>query len=253
MRFELQRADFWKRISAFLFDAVMIVIVSVGLAAIFSLFLSYGDHYDVLSEAEKEYSEKYGIDLNLSPEEYEKLSEEEKLKYEAADAEFAKDEKVIYAYNMLLNLSLITLTMSLLLAFIGLELVVPILFKHGRTLGKKIFGLAVMRTNGVKLGGQAHFIRSIIGKYTMETMVPIYILLMILFGNLGVVGTVMLVLILLLEIFTMCYTKTRSAIHDLVSDTVVVDFQSQMIFESEDELIAYKTRIHEEEVNKREY
>ncbi|MBQ7343200.1 MAG: RDD family protein [Clostridia bacterium] len=253
MRFELQRADFWKRISAFLFDAVMIVIVSVGLAAIFSLFLSYGDHYDVLSEAEREYSEKYGIDLNLSPEEYEKLSEEEKQKYEAADAEFAKDEKVIYAYNMLLNLSLITLTMSLLLAFIGLELVVPILFKHGRTLGKKIFGLAVMRTNGVKLGGQAHFIRSIIGKYTMETMVPIYILLMILFGNLGVVGTVLLILILLLEIFTMCYTKTRSTIHDLISDTVVVDYQSQMIFESEDELIAYKTRIHEEEVNKKEY
>ena len=76
---------------------------------------------------------------------------------------------------------------------------------------------------------------------------------MILFGNLGVVGTVLLILILVLEIFTMCYTKTRSAIHDLVSDTVVVDFQSQMIFESEDELIAYKTRIHEEEANKKEY
>lgn len=110
-----------------------------------------------------------------------------------------------------------------------------------------------MRTNGVKLGGQAHFIRSIIGKYTMETMVPVYIFLMIIFGNLGVIGTALLILILLLEIFTMCYTKTRSTIHDLVSDTVVVDMASQMIFESEEELIAYKTRIHEEEVNKREY
>ena len=253
MKFDIQRADPWKRISAFLFDAVMIVMVAVGIAAILSLFLSYGEHYDTLSAAEQEYAEKYGIDLGIAPEEYEKLSEEEKQKYEAADAEFAKDERVIYAYNMLLNLSLIILTMSLLLAFVALELVVPIFFKHGRTLGKKIFGLAVMRTNGVKLGGQAHFIRSIIGKYTMETMVPVYILLMIIFGNLGAVGTVLLILILLLEIFTMCYTKTRSTIHDLVSDTVVVDMASQMIFESEEELIAYKTRIHEEEVSKKEY
>ena len=57
----------------------------------------------------------------------------------------------------------------------------------------------------------------------------------------------------ILEIFTIATTRTRSTIHDLVSDTVVVDMASQMIFDSEEELIAYKTRIHEEEVNKREY
>ena len=253
MRFELQKADIWKRISAFMFDSVMIVMVAVGLAAIFSLFLNYGEHYRVLEDTEKEYSEKYGIDLEITAAEYDKLSDEEKQKYELADAEFAKDERAIYAYNMLLNLSLIVLTLSLLLAYIGLELVVPIFFKHGRTLGKKIFGLAVMRTNGVKLGGQAHFIRVIIGKYTMETMVPVYLLLMILFGNLGVVGTGILILFVILEIFTMAYTKTRSTIHDLVSDCVVVDMASQMIFESEDELMAYKTRIHEEMANQQEY
>ena len=130
---------------------------------------------------------------------------------------------------------------------------VPICFKHGRTLGKKIFGLAVIRTNGVKLGGQAHFIRAIIGKYTIETMVPVYILLMIIFGTLGITGTLVLLLLLGLELFTVFTTKTRSTIHDLISDTVVVDYNSQMIFDSEEELIAYKTRIHEEEANKREY
>ena len=253
MRFELQKADFWKRLSAFMFDAVMIVMVAVGLASIFSLFLNYGKHYDTLQAKEQEYSAKYGIDLEIAPEEYEKLPDEEKQKYEMADKEFAVDEEAIYAYNMLLNLSLITLTISLLLAFIGLELVVPIFLKNGRTLGKKIFGLAVMRTNGVKIDGRAHFIRSIIGKYTMETMVPVYIVLMIIFGDLGAVGTILLLLFLLLEIFTFACTRTRSPIHDLVSDTVVVDMASQMIFESEEELIAYKTKLHEEEANRSAY
>ena len=253
MKFDIQKADLWKRISAFMFDSIMIVMAAVGIAAILSLFLSYGDHYSTLSDVEREYSEKYGIDLELTPEEYEKLGEEEKQKYVQANEEFQKDERAIYAYNMLLNLSLIVLTISLLLAFIGLELVVPICFKHGRTLGKKIFGLAVIRTNGVKLGGQAHFIRAIIGKYTIETMVPVYILLMIIFGTLGITGTLVLLLLLGLELFTVFTTRTRSTIHDLISDTVVVDYNSQMIFDSEEELIAYKTRIHEEEANKREY
>ncbi len=253
MRFELQKADFWKRISAFLFDFVMMVMVAVGIAALFSLFLGYGEHYETLSSVESEYSAKYGIDLEIAPEEYEKLSDDVKALYELADAEFAVDERAVYAYNMLLNLSLITLTISLLISFIGLELVIPIIFKDGKTLGKKIFGLAVMRTNGVRIDGQALFIRSIIGKYTMETMVPVYIVLMTIFGTLGVIGTGILLLFVVLEIFTVCYTKTRSTVHDLVSDTVVIDYNSQMIFDSEEALIEYKTRIHEEETNKKEY
>ena len=253
MKLDIQKADIWKRLSAFMFDSIMIVMVAVGISAIFSIFLSYGEHYDTLSAVEMEYSEKYGIDLELSPEEYEKLDETEKQKYETANAEFQKDERAIYAYNMLLNLSLIMLTISLLIAFIGLELVVPIFLGHGRTLGKKIFGIAVMRTNGVKLDGQAHFIRSILGKYTMETMIPVYIVLMILFGTLGATGTIMLLLILGLQLFTIFYTRTRSAIHDLISDTVVVDYNSQLIFDTEADLIAYKTKLHADEVNKKEY
>lgn len=236
-----------------MFDSVMMILAAVGVAAILSIFLNYSEHYETLQATEQEYSEKYGINLDISPEEYEKLPEEEKNKYEEADLEFSRDERAIYSYNMLLNLALITTTVSLLLAFIGLELVVPIFLKNGRTLGKKIFGLAVMRTNGVKLGGQAHFIRSIIGKYTMETMVPVYILLMIIFGDLGAIGTLLLGLFLILEIAVFAATKTRSTVHDLVSDTVVVDMASQMIFESEEALIEYKTKLHEEMANRQEY
>ena len=253
MGHELQRADFWKRLSAFMFDTMMIILAAVGIAAIMSLFMNYEGHYNTIETIEAECAAKYGINTDLTAEEYEQLSDDEKQRYLEADAEFGSNPLVADAYNKLLTLTLLTITFSLLIAYVGLEFVVPIFLKHGRTLGKKIFGLAVMRTNGVKLDGQAHFIRSIIGKYTMETMVPVYIILMIIFGNLGPIGTLMLIAFLILEIAVYATTRTRSTVHDLVSDTVVVDMASQMIFESYDDLMAYKTKLHEEEANKKEY
>ena len=171
--------------------------------------------------------------------------------YDEYNAARESDERLIIGYNMIMRLIFTILSVSVLIGYVIMEFIVPIFFKNGQTLGKKAFGLAVMHTNGVRLRGQAHFVRTIIGKCLIETLVPVYFVLMILFGSLGFVGIVALVLLLGLQIFVLAYTKTRSAIHDLVADTVVVDMASQMIFENADELIAYKTKIHEEMANKK--
>ena len=253
MRFELQRADFWKRISAFLFDIIIFGILFMGVATAMSAILDYDKYLDIVEQVEMEYVEKYGINPDITDEEFAALTDEEKEPYLECDRKRQQDERLIIAYNILIDFAVAIISVSILVASVVLELVVPIFLKNGQTLGKKIFGLAVIHTNGVRLRGQAHFIRSIIGKCAMETMIPAYLILMVLFGNLGIVGAAVLGLILILQIAVIASTKTRSAIHDLISDTVVVDFQSQMIFENADELIAYKTRLHEEEVNKKEY
>ena len=67
--------------------------------------------------------------------------------------------------------------------------------------------------------------------------------------KLGLIGIVMLFLLLVLQIGVMIYTKTNSSIHDLLSDTVVVEYASQQIFETEEDLIAYKKAEHEKMVN----
>ena len=253
MRFEIQRADFWKRISAFLFDIILLGIVIVGAAAAMSAILGYDKHMAVVEQVEKEYTEKYGVNTELTEEEMAALSAEERAIYDAYDEARQKDERLIIGYNILLRLMFTILSVSVLIAYVIMELVIPIFFKNGQTLGKKIFGLAVIHTNGVRLRGQAHFIRTIIGKCLIETLVPIYFAYMTIFGSLGIVGLVVLVLMAGLQLFALVSTRTRSAIHDLISDTVVVDMASQMIFENADELIAYKTKIHEEMVNQKEY
>ena len=253
MRFEIQRADFWKRISAFLFDIILLGIVIVGAAAALSAILGYDKHMAVVEQVEKEYTEKYGVNTELTEEEMAALSAEERAIYDAYDEARQKDERLIIGYNMLFSIALAITSVGILVGYIVMELVVPIFFKNGQTLGKKIFGLAVVHTNGVRLRGQAHFVRVIIGKCLIEAIVPAYFIIMILFGSLGIVGLVVLVLMAGLQLFALISTRTRSAIHDLISDTVVVDMASQMIFENADELIAYKTKIHEEMVNQKEY
>ena len=253
MRFELQRADFWKRISAFLFDIIMLGIIVVGAAVALSAILGYDKYMDVIEQVEQEYIEKYDINPDITDEERAALTPEEEAVYDEYNKARQDDERLLIAYNMLFNLSLAITSVSILLAYVIMELIVPIIFKNGQTLGKKAFGLAVVHTNGVRLHGQAHFVRTIIGKCLIEAIIPAYFVIMILFGGLGIVGVVVLALMLVLQIFVIAYTKTRSAIHDLIADTVVVDYASQMIFENADELIAYKTKIHEEMANKKEY
>lgn len=254
MRFELQRADFLKRISALLFDIMMIGIVVIMVAAGLSAVFKYDRHVDRVTQVEKEYVEKYGIKEDISREEFDALSEEEKAVYYACDEERMKDPRLIASYGMLSSLKFLIPSLSILVAYILLELVVPIFFKNGQTLGKKAFGLGVIHTNGVRMHGQAHFIRSIIGKCLIETLVPFYFVMLVLGGRLGpVLGIAMLVIMAGLELFSVITTKTRSTIHDLVSDTVVVDLASQMVFETPDDLMAYKTKLHEEMVNSKEY
>lgn len=253
MRFELQRADFWKRISAFLFDIIILFIIVVGVASLMSVIFGYDIYLDVVEQVEMEYAEKYGINPDITEEEFNALTDEQKAPYLECDKARQKDERLIIAYNMLVNLAIVIVTTSILIGSIIVDLVVPIFFKNGQTLGKKIFGLAVIHTNGVRLHGQAHFVRSIVGKCVIELLIPVYLAIMIVFGNLGIVGAAVIVLIIILQIAVIASTKTRSAIHDLIADTVVVDFNSQMIFDTADELIDYKTRIHAEEAHKKEY
>jgi len=250
MMYDLQRADMWKRISAWLFDFIMIGIVIVGFAWGLSVMLKYDAHYNRLEACYDKYEEEYGIKLDISNEDYEKLSDEVKQKYLDAGEKMQNDAEIRARYNILVNLVLSITTFSIMLGFIVTEFVVPLCFKNGQTLGKKIFGIGVMRTDGVKVTPLQMFVRSILGKCTVEALIPVFVIIMVILGVIaGIVGTAILVAILLSEIVLLIATKERTPIHDIMSGTVTVDMASQMMFDSAEELIAYKQRIHAEKVN----
>ncbi len=253
MIYDLQKATMWKRISAALFDMILLCILIVGVAFIFSTVLGYDNYNEALEDAYEKYETKYGITFEITEEEYNMMPEEKLEKYDAAYRELIADEDAMYTYNMVVNLTLLIVSLSILLAYLLLEFAVPLRLGNGQTLGKKIFGIGVMRTDGVKITAPLLFIRTILGKYTIETMIPVLICIMIFFNSIGVVGTIIIGLILLLQIILLIVTQTNSVIHDTLAKTVVIDVASQMIFESTEELVEYKKKVYAEKAARESY
>jgi uncharacterized RDD family membrane protein YckC len=249
----LQKASFGKRIMSAIFDGILLSILAVGLAAVLSLAFGYNNYMDKVSDTYAKYEAEYNVKFQISAEEYNDLSETEKANYNTAYEELIKDKDLLYNYNMLLNLTLLIITFSILPAVLGLEFVVPLLFGNGQTLGKKIFGIALMNTESVKVTNVQLFARAILGKFAIEIMIPLSIILIMFFNSIGILGGLILIGILIIEAVCIISTNTNSAIHDLLAQTVAVDMASQRIFESRDALIEHKKALHAEEAQKADY
>ena len=243
---DLQKASMLKRISAFILDVILLAVAITGFAFFLSAVTGYDSYNEKLDAIYASYEAEYGVKVGISLEEFEALTEEQKAAYEAANEAIAKDEEANHAYGMIVNLTLVITSISILLGYLLLEFVVPLMFK-------KIFGIALMRTDGVKINTVMLFVRTVLGKYTIETMIPVLIIIMTFFGSAGIVGLAVLLLIGVLEIVMLCITKTRSCIHDLLAYTVAVDMQSQMIFESPEALLEYKKKLHADVVADSDY
>jgi len=253
MIFDLQKASMWKRASAFLFDFILLVIAVAGFAFLLSAVLGYDKHNTALNDAYAKYEAEYGVVFDISQEEFIQKTEAEQQAWNNAYQALIKDTDAMYSYNMVINLTLVISTLAILFAYLVLEFFIPIKFGNGQTLGKKIFGVAVMRTDGVKVTAPLLFIRTILGKFTIETMIPVLICIMIFFNTIGIVGMLILGLVLLVQIILMITTHTNSCIHDVLAKTVAVDMHSQLIFETEEELIVYKNKVHAEKVARQTY
>ncbi len=251
--YDFQKANIWKRISASLFDIILLVIIIIGLGLLTSRILKYDSLSTHLQDSYSKYEEAYGIDLSISQEEYDALDEASKAKIEAARKAILEDKDIIKTYEKLMNFTLIIITFSILFAYLLLEFVVPLLFKNGQTLGKKVFGVAVMRVDGVRLSSVSLFIRTVLGKYTIETMIPVMVLILFFFGTMNIFCILVVGALLIIQLAMFIIDPARSLIHDKIAKTVCVDLASQMIFDSENEMLEFKKRVQAEKAARAEY
>ncbi len=248
----LQKASIGKRIIAAIFDGILISVLAVGLITLLSASLKTDEYLDTYQQAYTKYSTEYNVNLTL--EEYNQLTEEQKKDYSKratqAEKAFANDKNAVYAYNMFINLSLLIITFSVLIGVVLIEFVVPLLLDNGQTLGKKIFGIALIHKEGIKVSNIQLFTRASLGKFAIELMIPIYIIMMIYFNSIGVISIGILAVLLVVQIICFIATRTNSLLHDVMAGTVAVDMASQRIFESREALIEYTKKIHAEKAEK---
>lgn len=257
MEHDIQKASLWKRVAAGILDLILIVVLATGFGWAISAVSNY-DHY--LSSYKAEYqacADKYDISLTMTQEEFERMPEAEQEAYrqraEQAYKEISQNQKANYYYGMVVNLGLLTVVGGVLLAMILLEWLVPLLMGNGQTVGKKVFALCVVRNDGVKLNGMQHFTRVILGKYAVETMIPLYVGVMYLLEQNNIILMLFAAALLLVQLVLAVVTRNHTLLHDLMAGTVVVDYASQRIFKSTEDLIAYQKRIAAERAARQNY
>jgi uncharacterized RDD family membrane protein YckC len=250
---ELQKASFWKRISAWLFDSILLMTFAVLFGFALSGMLGFDSYNNSLDQAYAKYETQYDIKFDISQEDYEKLSQQKKDDYNAAYEALLKDEEAIIAYNMVVNLTMVITSLGVLLSVAGLEFVVPLLFKNGQTIGRKIFGVALVKPDGVKMNNMQLFVRTLLGKYTVGTMVPVLVFIMLMFNITGFLGTLLVFGIWTAQLLCLLCTQNKVGLADLMAGTVPVELNSQRIFETTEDLIAYQKKLHAEEAARQEY
>lgn len=253
MEYDIQRASFTRRFPAWLLDIILLMTLATGLMAGLSYVLDMDTHQKALDDVYVRYEQDFDIDFDTTPEQFEAMTEEELAKYEAASEALSKDIQAQKTYETLLNLTLITLSGGILGAFLILELAIPLWLKNGQTLGKKVFGVALMRKDGVKVTPFMMFVRAILGKYTLETMIPVLLTVAVLFGIIGIEGFLGIVLFLAVQVIVGLVTRNKTGVHDLLACTVAVDLSSQMIFDSPEAKLEYHKRLHEENAAQADY
>ena len=134
------------------------------------------------------------------------------------------------------TLQFVIISVSILLAYLILEFVLPLILKNGQTVGKKVFSIGLVRPNCVKVNALMLFARTVLGKYAIETMFPILLVFLLLYGGIGLVAIVLLAAITLLNVILFFATKNKTPIHDVIAGTVATDLKLQMIYQSEEEL-----------------
>ena len=249
MIYDLQKASVLKRAAAWLLDTILLVVLACGIGMILSAALNYDQHSQALEACYERYEKEFGIDFDV----YAELTEEEQARFEAANAALQKDTEALKAYNMVVNLSLTIVSLSVLLSYLALEFAVPLLFGNGQTMGKKVFGIALVRVDGVKITTFALFVRTLLGKYTIETMIPVLMATMMFIGTIGILGPAIVLGLVILQVALIVTSPTNSALHDHMAATVAVDLASQMIFATPEELVEYKKQVHAEQVKNQPY
>ena len=253
MVYDLQKASLWKRIAAWIFDGIVIVSLAAGFAFVLAAVLNYDGYGRTMNEAYEKYETQYGVVFNITQEDYDALDEAQRQNYDEAYKALTADQAAMKAYDIMVNLIFVITSGAVLLAVLLWELVIPLWLKNGQTLGKKIFGLCLVRNDGVAMNNLQLFTRTVLGKFAVETMVPVYIVIMIFWGTMGLGGTMILMGLCFAQLGCVALTRTNSALHDLLAGTVVVDMASQMIFRSTEDLIEYKKRIAAERASRPGY
>lgn len=233
--YEVYNGKMFSRIAALIVDLIIVlcIFVTIDILITKNVANNVWQYDDKVSQYEN-YQIDYGIAHKDAEGNLIYVDDVENSTLEA----FKSDESVLALAQDITTLQIIQISFDLFVSEILVFFVLPLIFKNGQTLGKKLMRLGLVNSKGLKVANWAVFARFIIGIYAVESIISVLTF-----------SPVPLLLSFLIALFT----KKKTALHDLIAGTRVIDIDKTIIFETFEEKSAAieeyeKTKKKEEEL-----
>lgn len=178
-----------KRLLGGVIDALFFLAVTAFFYFVFFEILDKFTDYRLLNEEAMKYYKNYIENIPID-----KISETVKAQY--------------FSYQKTLSLySAILLSASTGMGTLFIQFLIPLFFKNGQTIGKRLLGLQVRRCSGKQLTISYLFLRVFLGLWIGEIVISLFL-----------AG-----LTLLITFLSFLFTPSHRMIHDFVGDSVVID------------------------------
>jgi len=121
-------------------------------------------------------------------------------------------------YQYIIKIQTIVIVSSCLLSVSIFELIIPLCLKNGKTIGKLVTHLAIVKSDGFKVKKKNIIIR-FVSYFVINILLGLY--------SYG--------LILILSFMLSCFNYRGMSIHDFISSTTIIDDLNYVIYENENE------------------
>lgn len=222
-------ADFIKRFAAWILDNLLILVMVVACCVSLSDLVGYEEASQSLDAVFSLYEAEYGVSFDMTEEEYLAMTEAERLNYDQAYTALSNDPEARQGFSRVTWLTLIIAAGAILLPLLVWEFLLPLCLGSGQTLGKKVFSLAVVRKDFRDVRPMELFLRTFVGKYLIETLIPVVVVLLVFLGAAPVNTALLLAALGLAQLAVLLMDHRKAGIHGLLSGTIVVDKGSLVI------------------------
>lgn len=223
--------SFSKRIGAFILDFICIIIILVGLCLLFSVLFGYDQTNEALDLKYIEYGIKYYDEENNL------------LITKGTDEELAllwnlfdQDAEAVHLWERIVDLSLIIPILSLTLSMLIFEFLIPLIMKHGRSIGRYVFKIGLITNEEIEVKGIHLFIRFLFGKLIINSLIPLICLLLVYLNLANFLSVMILFCILIINLAFIIFSKNHIGISDRLAKVYPCEMEGQTFFNSVEEL-----------------
>lgn len=225
-----------KRLAAFLIDIVMILVLFTGVMFVLSEIFDYEGMNAQLEQLYIDTKVKLPDDKGVYQFcEIKDPSCEQALKnlYEM-DIFYVLFDKV---QSFLIYAPIVSIFFPLLI----LEFILPMIFKNGQTLGMKLFNIALISKNDIKVKPIQVFVRFLFGKFIINGIVPVLgVMYIFISDGAGITGAMLLLLFLIANFACYGVGQNKTFVPDALAGCYPIDTQEQIFFDTVEELAAAK-------------